>query len=263
MRATAALIVVMVLAGCARFAPGAGGSSTPEPAGNAPDLSGAWVLTSGIGPAGRFEWPDDYRITINFADGEVGGQACNHYGGSYELTDAGEISLSAMSMTEMACAEPMMTSEAAYHAALAGVERVTRSGDELTLSGGGAELVFELLPEVPDAALKDTEWLLESLIHGDAVSSVQGDARLELNADGTLGGFTGCREFSGEYTLSGDQVVATTLITSDNACTPDLQDQDALVLEVLGDGFMVAIDGDRLTLTKPNGTGLDYRAVSE
>lgn len=263
MRAIAALTVVLLLAGCARFAPGAGGSSTPEPSGVAPDLSGAWILTSGIGPAGRFDWPDDYRITLNFSDDEVGGQACNHYGGTYTLTPTGQISFSAMSMTEMACAEPMMTAEAAYHAALAAVERATRSGDELTLSGGGAELVFELLPEVPDAALQDTAWALESMIHGDAVSSVQGEPTLRLNADGTLSGSTGCRDFSGDYTIVGDQVVATTLITTDNACTADLQPQDAFVLEVLGDGFGVAIDGDRLTLTKPDGSGLDYLALAE
>jgi heat shock protein HslJ len=152
MRATAALALVLLLAGCARFAPGAGGSSTPAPSHGAPDLSGAWLLVSGVGPDGRFEWPDSYRITIRFDDGEVGGQACNHYGGTYQLTDGGEIGFSAMSMTEMACEEPMMSAEAAYHAALAAVARADRAGDELTLSGGGAELVYQLLPDVPDAA---------------------------------------------------------------------------------------------------------------
>ena len=58
-------------------------------------------------------------------------------------------------------------------------------------------------------------------------------------------------------------MVATTLVTNDNASATDLQDQDAFVLEVLGDGFTVAIDGDRLTLGKPNGMGLDFRAVSD
>jgi heat shock protein HslJ len=262
MRATAALVLVLLLAGCARFAPGAGGSSSPAPSAGAPDLSGAWLLVSGVGPDGRFEWPDTHRITIRFTDGEVGGQACNHYGGTYRLTDAGEISFSAMSMTEMACAEPMMTAEAAYHAALAAVTHAARAGDELTLSGDGAELVYELLPEVPDAALQDTEWVLESLITGETVSSVRGEPWLKLNADGTLSGSTGCREFGGEYTVAGDQVVTTTLHTTDQACSADLAEQDGFVLEVIGDGFTVAIDGDRLTLGKPDGTGLDYRAIT-
>lgn len=262
MRATAALVLVLLLAGCARFAPGGGGSPTPEPSQAAPDLSGAWLLVSGVGPDGRFEWPDTYRITIHFTDGEAGGQACNHYGGRYQLTDGGAISFSQMGMTEMACEEPMMTAEAAYHAALMAVTQVTRAGDELTLSGGGAELVYELLPPVPDAALQDTEWALESLIQGEAVSSVQGEPWLKLNADGTLSGSTGCREFDGEYTVVGDQVVTTTLRTTDQACSADLADQDGFVLEVIGDGFTVAIDGDRLTLGKPDGSGLDYRATT-
>jgi heat shock protein HslJ len=142
------------------------------------------------------------------------------------------------------------------------VTQAARAGDELTLSGSGADLVYELLPEVPDAALQGTEWVLESLITGDAASSVRGEPWLKLSADGTLSGSTGCREFGGEYSIVGDQVVTTTLHTTDQACTADMSEQDAFVLEVIGDGFTVALDGDRLTLGKPDGSGLDYRATA-
>ena len=154
-----------------------------------------------------------------------------------------------------------MTVEAAYHAALAAVTRVERSGDVLTLSGEGAELVFELLRPVPDAALQGTRWSLESLIQGDAVSSVSDGGWLQLDADGTLSGSTGCRDFDGAYLVTGDTVAITQLSTTDQACTGLVEAQDRHVIEVIDGGFMVAIDGDRLTLTLVDGNGLDFRAV--
>jgi heat shock protein HslJ len=264
MKATAAILVPLLLAGCARLSPGAGGSSTPQPSAPVtPDIVGAWVLLQGTHDGAAMEVPDGWRVTLNFSDdGEVGGQACNHYGGTYDL-DGGRISFAAMSMTEMACEEPMMTVEAAYHAALAAISTVGRTGDRLTLGGNGVELVFELVPPVPDAALQGTAWVLESLIQGEAVSSVQGEASLTLNADGTLTGSTGCRDFSGEYVVVGDEVEVTSLATTDQACETQLETQDAFVLDVLEGGFTVEIDGNALTLGKADGTGLDYRAAGE
>lgn len=263
MKATAALLVVLLLAGCARLSPGAGGPDTPEPSAAAPDVVGAWVLVEGTHDGAAIEVPNGWRVTMNLSDdGEVGGQACNHYGGTYDL-DGGRISFSAMSMTEMACEEPMMTIEAAYHAALAAVSTAERSGERLTLAGNGVELVFELLPPVPDAALQGTDWRLESIIQVEAVSSVQGEPTLALNADGTLAGSTGCRDFSGEYVVVGDEVEVTSLATTDQACATELEVQDAFVLDVLEGGFTVAINGNGLTLGKADGTGLGYRAASE
>jgi len=263
MKATAATLVVLLLAGCTRLGPGAGGSVTPDPSVGATDVVGAWVLVRGTQDGSAIEVPDDWRVTLNLsADGEVGGQACNHYGGTYEL-DGGRISFSAMSMTEMACEEPMMTVEAAYHAALAEVTGVERGGDRLTLRGDAVELVLELLPPVPDAALQDTAWVLDSLIQGEAVSSVQGEPGLKLKADGTLSGSTGCRDFSGAYVVIGDEVEVTSLATTDQACAAELESQDAFVLGVMEGGFSVAIEGDGLTLGKTDGTGLGYRAVGD
>jgi heat shock protein HslJ len=264
MKATAATLAVLLLAGCARLSPGAGGSATPEPSAPVtPDVVGAWVLAHGTHDGAAIEVPDDWRVTLNFSDdGEVGGQACNHYGGTYDL-DGSRIGFSAMSMTEMACEEPMMSVEAAYHAALAAITEVERDGDRLTLSGDTADLVFELVPPVPDAALQGTAWVLESLIQGDAVSSVQGEPTLTLNPDGTLVGSTGCRDFSGEYVVVGDEVEVTSLATTDQACAAELEAQDTFVLEVIEGGFTVSVEGNGLTLGKADSTGLDYRAAGE
>jgi heat shock protein HslJ len=259
MRTVTALIGLMLVAtSCARYAPGAGGSGSPGPS-DSLDLSGAWVLTRGEGPGGPIQVPDGWRVTLTFTgDDEFGGQACNYYGGTYDLGADGAVTFRSMSMTEMACEEPMMTVESEFHAALAAVTQVARSGDELTLRGEGAELVFGLLPPVPDEALQGTRWTLESLIQGDAVSSVQGDAWLVLEPDGTMTGSTGCRDLSGRYVVNGDQLTWTDL-RAEGECSADLEEQDRIVVGVL-EQPIVAIEGNRLTLSRPDGTGLGYLA---
>jgi heat shock protein HslJ len=252
-------VPIVLLAACARFAPGAGGSPSPESSHETPDLAGAWVLRQGSGPDGDIVVPDGARITLRFEDDEVGGQACNHYGGAYELRPDGSISFSAMAMTEMACAEPMMTVEAAYHAALAAITHVVRAGDTLTLSGDATELSFELVPPVPDAALRGTRWTLDSLIDGDAVSSVQAEAWLVLRRDGTMTGSTGCRDLTGNYVVTGDQLTWTDL-RADGECGKRLEEQDRHVIEVI-EQPIVKIAGNQLTLTLPNGTGLAYHSA--
>jgi heat shock protein HslJ len=222
-------------------------------------LDGAWVLDRGEGPGGPIQVPDGWRVTLNFiGEDEFGGQACNHYGGTYDRGANGAVTFSNMSMTEMACEEPMMTVEAAYHAALGAVTHAARSGDELTLRGEGTELVYSLVPPVPDEALQGTRWMLESLIQGDAVSSVLGDPWLVLEADGTMTGSTGCRDLSGRYVVSGDQLMWTDLRV-EGECAANLEQQDRMVIGVL-EQPIVAIEGNHLTLSRPEGTGLGYLA---
>jgi heat shock protein HslJ len=122
------------------------------------------------------------------------------------------------------------------------------------------------VPEVADASLVGTHWLLTTLFQGDAASSVLGQAWLRLDADGTLSGSTGCRGFDASYTVGGDRLEITGLVNEDNACEPADVTQDQLVLDVLRGGIRFAIDGQQLTLTDSGvvgGSGLGYTAGQE
>jgi heat shock protein HslJ len=90
---------------------------------------------------------------------------------------------------------------------------------------------------------------------------VEGDpATLRLGDDGTIEGSTGCRPFSGTYVVTGDTVAVTELAMGDVVCPPQLGDQDSHVVTVLGDGFIPAIERERLTLESMGGLGLAYQA---
>jgi heat shock protein HslJ len=117
------------------------------------------------------------------------------------------------------------------------------------------------LAPVPEAALLETVWVLDQLIDGETTATVGGEqATLLLRSDGTFTGSTGCRELTGTFVIRGDEILATRM-SADGRCPADLADQDGHVVGVLGDGFTVAIEGDRLTVTAMGNLGLSYAAA--
>ena len=204
---------------------------------------------------------DDAPVTFNVEGSQVSGRSgCNQYFGEFTIVD-GTVTLAGLGGTEMACEEPMMTVESAYMAALATLASARMDGDQLVLSGPGTELRFERVEPPPTAEMTETEWLLDSLVQADAASSTVGEpATLTLNADGTLQGSTGCRTFAGRYTIYGAEILLTEM-NVEGECPPEVAAQDSHVIEVLGDGFLATVDGQRLQLSSPGMVwGLVYRA---
>ena len=135
-----------------------------------------------------------------------------------------------------------------------------REEGRLLLSAVDVALTLEATTPVEAAELIGTEWLLDTLIEGQTATSVGGEpATLLLTADGEIIGSTGCRTLTGEYVINADVVFFTTF-GADGECPGELRDQDALIVEVLGDGFTTSIEDDRLTVTSAGGLGLGYRA---
>lgn len=229
--------------------------------GGAVEVDGSWQLERGSQRGAALPVPDGGAITLEVDGEDIGGRAaCNLYGGSIEV-NGNRITLRASEMTEMGCEEELMAAEAAYIAAIGAVDRAARADDRLVLTGPNVELRFTLIPRVPQADLVGTRWILDGLVSGDAVSSTLGEeATLELADDGSFTGSTGCRTFGGDYAVNGGQVTVTHLVQDDGACADELAGQDEHVLDVIGGGFAVAVDGDRLTLSASDGLGLTYRA---
>ena len=250
--------VVLLLAACGSD----DGDSTDE-AGSGSAVDGSWTLDSGTVDGQAVPLLADYPITLVIEGVEVGGRAaCNSYGGSVSV-DGSTIAITEVFMTEMACEPQVMESEQAYLQALSLVDTVAVDADVLTLSGGGAELVFARDAPVEDTALVGVVWTLDTLIEGDAASSTLGDpARLELRSDGTVSASTGCRELTGEYVVNGSEVVVTSAEMT-GECPAELQSQDNLVVTVLTDGFTTQIEANRLTLTSQGGDGLSYTSEVE
>ena len=226
----------------------------------AADLDGEWTLQQGTVGGDALQLAEEARVSLRIDGSEIGGTAaCNQYGGELER-DGDRITIGALSMTEMACAEPIMALEAAYLDGLSRVDTARRDGDRLRLTGPATELDFTLLQPTPDADPVGTQWRLESLITGDAVAAVLGDATLLLAEDGTVSGSTGCRNFGGTYTIEGDELVIADLVVDMRPCDAQTAGQDGQVLGLFEVPLRATVSGDRLTLMG-GANGLDYRAA--
>jgi len=266
MRTTVVLAAIIslsaLLAGCGLGMPGSDPSAPAEPV----DASGAWVLDEGALEGQPIPIVADHPITFSVEGSTIGGTAaCNHYGATLAMVD-GVLRFDQMGGTAMLCGDPdgdVMLSEAAYLRALGHVVGARRDGERLVLSGPGVELVFSRLAPVPIEALVGTDWVLESLVDGEVVADAGGEpGLLRFDVDGSFGGSTGCRSFTGTWTEFQGELTATQMAMDERECPADLAAQDSTVTDVVG-GSRPSIDGDRLTLTANGGRGLIYRRAPD
>lgn len=250
-------LLTLVLAAC-----GADAVPATPTASAAGDPLGAWQLVEATVDGRALELLDDHPVTaVVEASSIAGTSACNQYGGRIEIAGDG-IRIDELGGTAMACApELVMDLEQAYLAALGRVRAIEVIDEQLALRGNGVDLRFDRQAEPPVADLVDTTWTLETLFVGDVASPPGGEpATLELRADGTFSGSTGCRTFTGRWIEAGAQITAPELRMGETECPAELAEQDSHVVSVIGDGFVPSIDGDLLTLLDPGGVGLVYRA---
>jgi heat shock protein HslJ len=129
-----------------------------------PHLEGTWVLTA-YDDASPI---DGKQPTIQFDNGQVSGTTvCNHYGGSYQITEDA-ISFTDIFSTEMACMEPegVMEQERIYMELLVSADRYALADDVLILFAGSHQVMtFEMekdaivgsTPAVEDPTMIPTE----------------------------------------------------------------------------------------------------------
>jgi heat shock protein HslJ len=104
--------------------------------------------------------------------------------------------------------------------------------------------------EEPAASLIGA-WKLTS--YGTASSPVPAaedtEAGITFNEDGTVAGNSGCNGFGGNYTVEGDQVTFSEIVSTLIACEEPIMSQEGAVLEALTDAVVYEIEGNTLTLT--------------
>lgn len=273
MRTRTIAVVVATALGAAACA----GSTEPGTGTGANDLVAAWVLETAEPP---LEVPDGARITLTIEDDggtlRAGGRAaCNQYGGTLDASD-GAWRLDDLAVTEMGCEQPLMAAEAAYLDALLRIDGWSVDGDVLVLSGRDVELRFARLAPVESAALTGTTWVLDGLLQGSGPDAAMSSttvgvdpAVLRLDADGTFTLFSGCRDFAGDWTTSGDLVVfpswgETTdsrgvAANGDLTCGDDAIALEQTVIAVLESEFTPTLAERRLTVQRGD-VGLVFRA---
>ena len=210
------------------------------------------------------------QLRLTFDDGSIGASAgCNSMGGDASWDDGVlDVLGQGLAMTEMACAEPLMQQDTWFADILMSKPRLQQVDTTLTLTSGSTIVVLtdeEIV--VPDASLTGGMWQLDSIIAGDAASSVPAgvDSTLQFTDDGELRAALGCNSGRGSYSVDGDTLSIDPLATTKMACQPPAADVETTVLGVLQGDVTFSIDGESLVLTaqKVTGsgaTGLVYRS---
>ena len=190
-----------------------------------------------------------------------GSSGCNSYGGSVRL-NGDRISFDSLSQTDIGCQEPLATAERLFMSALARVERGTRDGARLRLSGQGVDLAFAPIPPTPDSPLIGVLWRLDTIVDGDTAMSTAGrtSPTLHFGDDGQVRGSTACHDFVTAFS-GGLHPRRSSPRPATNGCGGPFGGIEQAVLATMGSGATAHVEQDRLVVDGPNGRGLVYRAA--
>ena len=110
--------------------------------------------------------------------------------------------------------------------------------------------LYACAAEDPSASLLGS-WNLTSYGPAGSQTPVVADsgASLTFNEDGTIGGNSGCNGFGGQYTVEGNQVSFSEIVSTLILCDEPLMSQEEAVHQVLNETATYEIDGTTLTLT--------------
>ena len=223
-------------------------------AGSGPSLDGRSFLSTAVTDGGRtHQLVAQTRIRISFKDGQISLSAgCNTMGGAYAVHD-GRLDVSNLATTDMGCDEVRMTQDEWLAGFITAGPTIRLDGNDLRLASG--ETVIKLLDrEVaePDQPLVGPTWTVVSVISGDAMSSVPDGvvATLQFNADGKVLINTGCNGAGGTYTVRGDTLAFSDIVTELKLCQDQRNGMEAAVLGVVRAGEVTyTIEAKLLTLT--------------
>lgn len=137
------LITALALSGCAASASANAGD---DDTGSVIDSDTTWILVGAEDAQGALP-VEAGDVTLVIADGGIGGEVCNAYGGditgSVGTTAPGEISISEVFSTQMWCeADGLMELETRFHEALQAATEAQVSGGTLHLNGEDVRLRF-------------------------------------------------------------------------------------------------------------------------
>ncbi len=157
-----------------------------------PVLAGRnWTLTAIGGKAVEMK---DVTFRFDGGSNRFGVRICNQIGGRYEQ-DGTNLKLTSLISTQMACQEPLASTETSFQEVISKVDKVRINGEKLTMSADGTD-VLEFVERV---SLEGIRWAITEVGGEKVVTS--GDVPYIQLKQLALNGFTGCNQVFGSYEL--------------------------------------------------------------
>jgi heat shock protein HslJ len=208
-------------------------------------------------------------VRLSFSEQDVSFSAgCNGFSGPYALEGASLV-VSGMGGTDMGCSNELQTQDEWLVHFFTSTPSIGLEGDTLTVASQDASLVFlDRVVADPDRSLTGQAWTVDTLLSGDAASTIPGNLPqpvLTLGDDGSLALSTPCNEATGTYAATADvlrfsDVNFTRSTCSDSAGTELV----AHLTSVFADGTATyGIEAARLTIERDDSAvGIGAVAVS-
>lgn len=237
------------LAGCCRISTEPGASATNK------TLEGvSWrlgALTTVKGP--QIPTGSSRPVTTRFEAGQVSGfSGCNNFTGSYTI-DGDRVTFGRLAATMMACPEPEMAFESAFHEAFSGTLRYSIRADQLSLiTESGTVIAFEA---EPPPRLEGVTWDVTGFNNNrHAVIGLVGDAPITLSFEqGTLSGNSGCNTFRAPYSADGNHIKIGSTVTTRKACAEERMVQERKFLAALESAVTWSLEGGVLDMHRADG----------
>jgi len=242
-----------------------------EPGNEAPnDLAGTrWVATDVFVGGAPLQIFPQAEPTIDFTDDGLsygGTTGCNSYFGDYTAGN-GTITLGSIGQTEMACEEPLMRQESEVLAILQAATTYSLADGVLTIGqlGGSAIQFIDRTEAFPDAELTGTQWIADSIVLGDVITSMDAANPVTLFIDAAASeatGSTGCNDYTASVEASRTQLTFGQMSVTERGCVGEgIMETEAFVLELFQGELSVEISGSRLTLLAADGSGLSFTVL--
>ncbi len=224
----------------------------------APSLDGRTYLSTDI--QGVALVPGS-RIQLTFASGDVNANGgCNSISGAYTI--AGDrFSVTRMASTAMGCEAPLMQQDQ-WLVKLLEDARIALADDTLTLDNGQVRLtLLDRDIASPDKPLVGTQWVLDSILDGDTVSSIPVGVTSSMRiVDGQLELDSGCNLGGGPVSVTADTLAFGPLMLTKRGCQAGPASVEQAVTSALAGTVTYTIDADLLTIDA-GGPGLVFRAA--
>jgi heat shock protein HslJ len=255
------MMAAALLVACGGDDDGAGGAGG---AGAVDDLLGRTFVSRSV-TVGGAERPlvPNTQVTLTIDDGNLGFTAgCNSFGGPLAF-DGVRLVVADMGGTEIGCDAGRQAQDEWLTGFFGEDPTWSLDGSTLTLTSGDIAIVFDDREVAdPDQALVGTVWQVDSIISGDAASSVPaGASATVVFTDTTVSADTGCNGVGGDIAIDGDTITITQGPSTLIACPGPVGDLEDAVRTVLSGPVTFEIEAGTLHLRAAGGAGLDLKAA--
>lgn len=209
-----------------------------------------WELVSM--PSGRSL--EGATVSLDFSDVGIQGNAgCNSFFGKYTLNPDGTMAIgSDIGSTDMWC--EAMEIETEFLQTLSTVEKAAVVFDELILGTPSGDLVFVKPKPI---VLEGTTWILGGMLNTERSGFVTTALDQEINltlGDARIGGYTGCNQMMGSYTLNGDSIKFDPISITRRACPEEKGPREFEYVNAFPNVARYEIDRETLKFFSEDGT---------